>query len=128
MFGPEKYGLSREDLSYCDWILTIPTAPDCPSMNLGQAVAVICYEIARRAQPVPELKTPATIPAAERARVLDLLLPLLEQSGFIFNAAAAADQTQKVRRWVGRLRLAPADGHLFLAMLKQLRWKFDRLL
>ncbi len=128
VFGPEKYGLSREDLSYCDWILTIPTNPGCPSMNLGQAVAVICYELARRASPSPALKTPATIAAGERERALGLLLPLLEDSGFIFDANSAEKQTQKVRRWVGRLRLAPDDGHLLLAMLRQLRWKMDRLL
>jgi tRNA C32,U32 (ribose-2'-O)-methylase TrmJ len=47
LFGSEKTGLSNEHLSYCHALVRIPTAPDCPSMNLGQAVAVCCYELAR---------------------------------------------------------------------------------
>jgi tRNA/rRNA methyltransferase len=124
LFGPEKYGLSREDLSHCDWLLEIPTNPDCPSMNLGQAVALVCYEIARHARAIPELKTPASVSAQERDRILGLLLPLLSDSGFIFEGSEEA-QTHKVRRWITRLRLAPSDSQLLMAMLRQLRWKFD---
>ena len=51
VFGPEKNGLTTEDLSHCHRALSIPTRPLCPSMNLGQAVAVCCYELMRdRAQ------------------------------------------------------------------------------
>ncbi|MBI1356092.1 MAG: RNA methyltransferase [Acidobacteria bacterium] len=124
LFGPEKTGLSREDLSFADWIVTIPTNPSCPSMNLGQAVAVCCYELAQQSRAVPELKTPATIPAEQRARILDVLLPILSDSGFLFDEGLEA-QTQKLRRWVGRLRLAPRDGQLFLGILRQIRWRLD---
>lgn len=125
VFGTEKYGLSREDLSYCDWILTIPTNPGCPSMNLGQAVAVVCYELARHARPAAALQTPASVSAEQRERVLGLLLPILDDSGFLFTDSREA-QTRKLRRWVGRLRLAPADAQMMLAMLRQIRWKLDQ--
>lgn len=124
MFGPEKTGLSREDLSFADWIVTIPTNPDCPSMNLGQAVAVCCYEVAQRTRPVPELRTPATMPAEQRGRLLGELISVLDDSGFLFQQGRE-EQTQKLRRWVSRLRLAPNDGLLFLGMLRQIRWKLD---
>ena len=124
LFGPEKTGLSREDLSFADWIVTIPTNPDCPSMNLGQAVAVCCYEIAQRSRLVPELRTPASMPAEQRERLLQELLCVLDESGFLFNQGEEL-QTQKIRRWVTRLRLAPGDGLLFLGMLRQIRWKLD---
>ena len=48
VFGPEKHGLTREDLSYCHVLVEIPTHPRQPSMNLGQAVAVCLYELAAR--------------------------------------------------------------------------------
>ncbi len=48
VFGSEKRGLTREDLSYCQLLAEIPTDPRQPSMNLGQAVAVCLYEIASR--------------------------------------------------------------------------------
>ena len=40
LFGSEKFGLSNDDLSYCHTLIRIPTVPETPSMNLGQAVAV----------------------------------------------------------------------------------------
>ena len=45
VFGPEKHGLTREDLSFCNVLIEIPTDPRQPSMNLGQAVAVCLYEM-----------------------------------------------------------------------------------
>ena len=124
VFGSEKHGLGNDELSFCDWILTIPTQPGCPSMNLGQAVALCCYELSRRAKPAPNLATPASVDAAQRERIVRMLIPALEAGGFI-QADNRASQTRKVRRWVGRLRLAPKDGRMFQGMLRQIQWKLD---
>ena len=124
IFGSEKFGLSNDDLSHCDWILTIPTEDGCPSMNLGQAVALCCYEIARRSKAVPSLKTPATVGADERDRIIQMLVPMLEAGGFILSENRDS-QMRKLRRWVGRLRLAPKDARTFQGMLRQIQWKLD---
>jgi len=47
LFGSEKWGLSNEELSYCHWLLRIPTREEHRSMNLGQAAAVVLYEMGR---------------------------------------------------------------------------------
>ena len=125
VFGSEKSGLSNEQLSHCDWILNIPTQADCPSMNLGQAVALCCYEIARVARPVPRLRTPASVSADERDRILGMLMPVLEESGFILRGHRPS-QLLKVRRWIGRLRLAPADSRLLMGMLRQIGWRLGQ--
>ena len=124
VFGSEKFGMSNDDLSHCDWILTIPTEERCPSMNLGQAVALCCYEIARHAQAIPTLKTPASAGADERDRIVQMLVPMLEAGGFILPANRDS-QVTKLRRWVGRLRLAPKDARTFQGMLRQIQWKLD---
>lgn len=124
VFGSEKFGMSNDDLSHCDWILTIPTEQDCPSMNLGQAVALCCYEIARHAKPVPNLKTPASVGADERDRIIQMLVPMLEAGGFILPENRDS-QMRKLRRWAGRLRLAPKDARMFQGMLRQIQWKLD---
>ncbi len=46
LFGPEDRGLSNHDLKYCHQVVTIPTGP-FSSLNLAQAVMVICYEMFR---------------------------------------------------------------------------------
>lgn len=47
LFGNEKSGLSNLNLEKCHAYLTVPTSAKQPSMNLGQAVATVCYEFAR---------------------------------------------------------------------------------
>jgi TrmH family RNA methyltransferase len=42
--GREDKGLSNTELDRCHLLVTIPTAPDYPSLNLAQAVAVMGYE------------------------------------------------------------------------------------
>lgn len=48
IFGPEKTGLTKEHLSFCSATINIPTREKQPSMNLGQSVAVVAYELATR--------------------------------------------------------------------------------
>lgn len=43
VFGPERSGLTTEDVTLCDVILTIPTNPDFSSLNLAMAVTVAAY-------------------------------------------------------------------------------------
>jgi tRNA/rRNA methyltransferase len=45
MFGPENTGLTNRDLDFCQFTSTIPTK-DFSSLNLAQAVAIHCYELA----------------------------------------------------------------------------------
>lgn len=45
VFGRESSGLSNEELNLCTAHLNIPCNPDFSSLNLAQAVQVVCYEI-----------------------------------------------------------------------------------
>ncbi len=47
LFGPEDHGLSNEHLTMCQGQVVIPTQ-DFSSLNLGQAVLVIAYELGLR--------------------------------------------------------------------------------
>jgi tRNA/rRNA methyltransferase len=44
LFGSEKNGLSNEELEHATAIVTIPTNPGFSSLNLAQAVLLVCYE------------------------------------------------------------------------------------
>jgi tRNA/rRNA methyltransferase len=44
LFGPEDRGLSNEDIRNCHGLVNIPAA-EFSSLNLAQAVMIICYEI-----------------------------------------------------------------------------------
>ena len=45
VFGPEKSGLTNEDLDRCQVLLTIPTNPEFSSLNIAMAVQVMTYEL-----------------------------------------------------------------------------------
>jgi len=48
VFGPERTGLTNEDLSWCETIVTIPTAENS-SLNIAQSAVVLGYEWWKRA-------------------------------------------------------------------------------
>ena len=45
LFGPEDYGLSRAHLAMCQYLVSIPTDDGFGSLNLSQAVMILCYEL-----------------------------------------------------------------------------------
>lgn len=122
LFGSEKFGLSNDDLSHCHWLLHIPTREEQPSMNLGQAVAVCLYEIAREtAIPSPSAET-APAPGAEVERVTMVLLETLRASEYI-SAQSPDSKEEVVRRMVRRMRLSTEDASTWLGILRQILWK-----
>ncbi len=44
LFGPERTGLTNEDVSIADSIITVPTASDLSSLNIAQSVVVVAYQ------------------------------------------------------------------------------------
>lgn len=44
LFGPEDRGLTNDDLRFCHMLVNIPTF-EFKSLNLAQAVMVLCYEL-----------------------------------------------------------------------------------
>jgi TrmH family RNA methyltransferase len=125
LFGSEKRGLSNEDLSHCHWLLRIPTRQEHGSMNLGQAVAVCLYELARpskivKPKPKPEKIKPAA--AGEVERITALLLEALYASGYM-ERRRPASADERVRRMVRRLKLSIGDAEAWQGMLRQMVWK-----
>jgi TrmH family RNA methyltransferase len=45
IFGRENKGLSNEELELCQYSLIIPTSGHMPSLNVAQAVMIVCYEL-----------------------------------------------------------------------------------
>ncbi len=122
LFGSEKRGLSNEDLTHCHWLLRIPTREAHAAMNLGQAVAVCLYELARRAKAAPRLPQPKRATAGEVERITAVLFDALRDSGYV-NPRATIATEEKVRRLVHRLNVQAADAEVLLGMLRQILWK-----
>ena len=78
VFGREDSGLTNEELELADVLTGVPMVADYPSLNLGQAVMVYCYQLASLMQmPVAGMvKTEDNPLAALRVRALSLLTTL----------------------------------------------------
>src|SRR5580698_1453859 len=123
LFGTEKTGLSNDDLSYCHWLMSIPTREQHISMNLGQAVAICLYELIRDSK-APATKTTKTkaASAGEVERISKVLLESLHLSGYV-NPISVTSTEERVRRMVRRLNLSSEDAELWLGMYRQILWK-----
>ncbi len=136
VFGPEKRGLTREDLSYCHLLVQIPTDERQPSMNLGQAVAVCLYEIAARMDPVvsieaqSELATSADVRgAAARSSDLDRLAGVLDEVMLAIEYSPAnmrAANRHHLRLLLRRLAITGPDARRILGFFRQLLRRLDR--
>lgn len=65
VFGPERTGLTNEDVVLCDGLITIPTSAENPSLNLAQAAVILGYEWLKavascKLQVASEVKSSAT--------------------------------------------------------------------
>lgn len=119
LFGSEKRGLSNDDLSYCHWLMRIPTREEHLSMNLGQAVAVCLYELIRAdaVSVTPAVSAHAT--GAELERLTRTLLEGLAFSGYIKPGTKVATE-EKTRRLVRRLSLDSDAAETLTGMLAKM--------
>lgn len=127
LFGSEKTGLSREHLSYCHALVRIPTAVDCPSMNLGQAVAVCAYELARSGMipvrsthPTPHRSDPANLQALDH--VFERAERILDVVGYLKPKSRNATLV-KLRRLLLEFELTNHDVRVLGGVLAQIEWK-----
>jgi TrmH family RNA methyltransferase len=126
LFGSEKFGLSNADLSHCHWLMRIPTVGQDLSMNLGQAVALCLYELARDSRAAaarPGAIHSAT--AGEHEQITTRLMEVLRDSGYVEERTAATTE-EKVRRLVRRLQISGKDAPVILGMLRQILWKIRK--
>ncbi len=121
LFGSEKRGLSRDDLSYCHALIEIPTDPRQPSMNLGQAAAVCLYEIASGSSRAAAEAAPTH--AAVDSGTLDRLAKLIEQAMTAAHYSPASMREANrhdLRVLLRRLNLAPLDSRRVFGLFRRI--------
>ena len=126
VFGPEKHGLTREDLAFCHVLVEIPTDPLQPSMNLGQAVAVCLYELACRPAPPIAQRAPQSAGEPALSRDLERLAILIEDTMAAARYSPAAMQKANrhdLRLMLRRLLLSPHDVRRILGLFRRVLWQ-----
>ena len=114
VFGPERTGLSNEDVYRCHVCLSVPTHPDYGSLNLAQAVQLVAYDWRQALGGYAvEQRTPA-VARADGAAVDGLLVhwqQVLQQIGYL-DPAAPKKLLPRLRRFLQRAELTQEEVHI----------------
>ncbi|KQN49338.1 RNA methyltransferase [Serratia sp. Leaf50] len=118
VFGREDSGLTNEELELADLLTGVPMVADYPSLNLGQAVMVFCYQLSSLHQLVQKRPVQAEAGQLEalRARVSRLLVNL------------DAHNDQKLADWLHQRLgvLEQRDAAMLHTLLHDIEKKIDR--
>ncbi len=120
MFGPEDRGLSNEHLRYCHTITSIPTA-DMASLNLAQAVMIICYEIFMAGSKRSDLNAPRMANSFELEGMYEHLKDVLLKIGFL-NPQNPEHWMLHIRRFLSRVSLRAREARIIRGICRQIDW------
>ena len=120
LFGREDRGLSNESLDLCHRIVTIPTSPAYPSLNLAHATVLMLYELALArgddARPFkPPRRRAGPAPVAELERLFSDIERALTAVEF-FKKRNPETVMRTMRDVLHRIPLDEREAKLFRAM------------
>lgn len=125
VFGPEDRGLSNEQLRYCHTIATIPTA-QFPSLNLAQAVMIVCYEIFLAARETIPEPLPRLANRFELEGMYEHLKDVLMKIGFI-DPQNPEHWMLNIRRFLSRLPLRAKEVRVIRGICRQIDWYAEQV-
>ena len=125
LFGPEDTGLVDGDIMLCGALMRIPTPPSARSINIAQAVMIVCYELflASLERPPERASRLATLEQVE-AMYRQLEESLL-RIGFL-NDKTARHMMFALRRLLGRAGLEETDIAILRGIARQIAWYAGR--
>ncbi len=125
VFGREDRGLTNRELKLCHRLITIPTAPEYPSLNLAQAVMVVAYELMMAANSVINAPSaPEFVAASVSDPMLDRMAEALVSIGFIPDDNPDHIMLA-IREIFGRSGLTAREVEILNGMARQMRWVAD---
>jgi TrmH family RNA methyltransferase len=104
LFGGERNGLANEDLERCDALLRIPADAAYGSLNLAQAVQIVCYEVRMALAGASADGDAIPQATADERRALDVHLERVMRASGFMHEGNAAQLGARVRRLVARAR------------------------
>ena len=120
LFGPEDRGLTNEDLRYCHWVMNIPTA-EFSSLNLAQAVMILCYEIFTAGREAKVAHTPRLASRHELDGMYAQVKDILVRINYI-NPENPDYWMNKIRHFFTRMQLRAKEVSIIRGICRQINW------
>lgn len=124
VFGPEPHGLSNAEIARCHGVIRILTDPECPALNLAQAVAICTCELRRHwllAQDTANIPTQRVAAFEDQERMFAHLKEALEAAHFLFGSKAEP-LMHAVRQLIVRANPSPSEVRILHGLARQLLW------
>lgn len=125
LFGPERSGLTNDDVAIADAVLAVPLNPAFSSLNLAQAVLLVGYEwyLAGDATPTTRLDSGGAPPAskAELLNFLERLERALDETGFLHPPEKRPGMVRNLRSLFARMSLTEAEVNTLHGIVSALR-------
>jgi tRNA/rRNA methyltransferase len=125
LFGPEDRGLSNEHLRYCHTITTIPTS-GFSSLNLAQAVMIVCYEIFLASKKPAQEIVPRLANKFELEGMYAHLKEVLLKIGFL-DPQNPEHWMLNIRRFLSRVPLRAREVRVIRGVCRQMDWYSQQL-
>lgn len=126
IFGREDHGLGRFELKYAQRLITIPSNPDYPSLNLAQAVGICCYELHQHLlqdEPIPAdpIAAPFQLINSFYLGLEELLLTI----GYLHDHTAES-RMRRFRLLLDRAVPSTHEMTMLMGILRQMRWAIQQ--
>ena len=126
VFGPERNGLTDQELIRCHHLIHIPAGPSYPALNLAQAVAICVYELRRTwLASTPTAGAASVAPFAAQERMIAEMRTALEQIHFLYGPKADA-LAHVLRHLISRAGPTEMEIGVLHGLARQIRWYVDR--
>jgi tRNA/rRNA methyltransferase len=124
VFGPEDRGLSNQELALCQAVCNIPAEPSMSSLNLAQAVMILCYECYLAAADGPPAESPRLASHGELEAMYAQMREELERIGFL-QGSHQEHVMAAIRKMFGKTGLTTREVRILRGIFQQMRWYVD---
>jgi TrmH family RNA methyltransferase len=125
LFGRERIGLTNREVNECGLLITIPSDPRAPSLNLAQSVLLVAYELSQKSykKELPELVEHEKLPHLYER--IESSLRLLE-----YIPRGDRDLEKKImknlKHLISRSGLTEWELNMLYGICSQIERKFDK--
>jgi len=128
LFGSEKYGLRRGDTDRSGYVIKLPVEPNFSSVNLAQAVAMVCLEVKLRLIRGGDDNRPESAPLPNMHLTLEERNRFYSEFSSLF-ALLGFDTPSiylKIQKLFERANLEKWEQNLFYGLIKEVRKKLEK--
>ena len=124
LFGPEASGLSNNELSYADYLVTIPTNKNFSSLNLSHSAILFCYQLyqyfnKKKTGFISTYKS-SNASKAEINKFLSFIIKGLDNKGFLQPVHKRQSMIRNINNIFHRINLSEQEIRILLGIFTTL--------